>query len=101
SAITYIFTLSLHDALPICAIRRYDESYGKKFEAFAIPTIIGEIKRFLRDKTWSDHVPRRVKELGPKIKTPVEELTTELQRSPKIDRKSTRLNSSHVKISYA
>lgn len=66
------------------AIRRYDESYGKSFEAFAIPTIIGEIKRFLRDKTWSVHVPRRIKELGPKIKTTVEELTTKLQRSPQI-----------------
>ncbi|MCJ7842200.1 RNA polymerase sigma factor SigB [Lederbergia sp. NSJ-179] len=66
------------------AIRRYDETYGKTFEAFAIPTIIGEIKRFLRDKTWSVHVPRRIKELGPKIKATVEELTRELQRSPKI-----------------
>ncbi|GIN73598.1 RNA polymerase sigma factor [Bacillus sp. J14TS2] len=66
------------------AIRRYDESYGKTFEAFAIPTIIGEIKRFLRDKTWSVHVPRRIKELGPKIKSTVEDLTRELQRSPRI-----------------
>jgi len=66
------------------AIRRYDESYGKTFEAFAIPTIIGEIKRFLRDKTWSVHVPRRIKELGPKIKSSVEELTIKLQRSPQI-----------------
>jgi RNA polymerase sigma-B factor len=66
------------------AIRRYNESYGKSFEAFAIPTIIGEIKRFLRDKTWSVHVPRRIKELGPKIKTTVEELTATLQRSPQI-----------------
>ncbi|MDQ0273200.1 RNA polymerase sigma factor SigB [Cytobacillus purgationiresistens] len=67
------------------AIRRYDDSFGKSFEAFAIPTIIGEIKRYLRDKTWSVHVPRRIKELGPKIKAAAEELTTELQRSPKVD----------------
>ncbi|KAB7704814.1 RNA polymerase sigma factor SigB [Bacillus aerolatus] len=67
------------------AIRRYDDSYGKSFEAFAIPTIVGEIKRFLRDKTWSVHVPRRIKELGPKIKSTVEELTSSLQRSPKVD----------------
>ncbi|MBN6888574.1 RNA polymerase sigma-B factor [Cytobacillus horneckiae] len=66
------------------AIRRYDDSFGKSFEAFAIPTIIGEIKRFLRDKTWSVHVPRRIKELGPKIKATAEELTTKLQRSPKM-----------------
>ncbi|MGD7046531.1 RNA polymerase sigma factor SigB [Jeotgalibacillus proteolyticus] len=67
------------------AIRRYDDTFGKSFEAFAIPTIIGEIKRFLRDKTWSVHVPRRIKELGPKIKATVEELTTDLQRSPKVN----------------
>ncbi|WP_433746623.1 RNA polymerase sigma factor SigB [Falsibacillus pallidus] len=66
------------------AIRRYDDSFGKSFEAFAIPTIVGEIKRFLRDKTWSVHVPRRIKELGPKIKATLEELTTELQRSPRV-----------------
>ncbi|WP_174735200.1 RNA polymerase sigma factor SigB [Mesobacillus harenae] len=67
------------------AIRRYDESFGKSFEAFAVPTIIGEIKRFLRDKTWSVHVPRRIKELGPKIKTTVEDLTTQLHRSPRVE----------------
>ncbi|MFE8703035.1 RNA polymerase sigma factor SigB [Cytobacillus sp. FJAT-54145] len=67
------------------AIRRYDATYGKTFEAFAVPTIVGEIKRFLRDKTWSVHVPRRIKEIGPKIKTTVEELTTVLQRSPKVE----------------
>ena len=66
------------------AIRRYDPSVGKPFEAFAIPTIIGEIKRFLRDKTWSVHVPRRIKELGPKIKAAVETLTCDNQRSPKV-----------------
>jgi RNA polymerase sigma-B factor len=64
------------------AIRRYDPEFGRSFEAFAVPTIIGEIKRFLRDKTWAVHVPRRIKELGPKIKSAVETLTTEMQRSP-------------------
>ncbi|GKV68255.1 RNA polymerase sigma factor [Sporosarcina sp. NCCP-2716] len=64
------------------AIRRYDPDFGRSFEAFAVPTIIGEIKRFLRDKTWAVHVPRRIKELGPRIKATVETLTTELQRSP-------------------
>lgn len=66
------------------AIRRFDSSYGRTFEAFAVPTIIGEIKRFLRDKTWDVHVPRRIKELGPRIKIAVEKLTADLQRSPSI-----------------
>ncbi|RCW73022.1 RNA polymerase sigma factor SigB [Saliterribacillus persicus] len=68
----------------LAAIRRYDPDIGKSFESFAIPTIIGEIKRFIRDKTWSVHVPRRIKELGPKIKRATEELTTMDQRSPSI-----------------
>lgn len=69
----------------LAAIRRYDPTLGKSFESFAIPTIIGEIKRFIRDKTWSVHVPRRIKELGPKIKKATEELTNEQQRSPSVN----------------
>lgn len=66
------------------AIRRFNPDVGRSFEAFAVPTIVGEIKRFLRDKTWDVHVPRRIKELGPRIKATVEALTVELQRSPSI-----------------
>lgn len=80
------------------AIRRYDEKYGKSFEAFAVPTIIGEIKRFLRDKTWSVHVPRRIKELGPKIKTTAEKLTITLQRSPKVEEIARELDVSEEEI---
>lgn len=68
----------------LSAIRRYDPSVGRSFESFLVPTVIGEIKRFLRDKTWSVHVPRRIKETWPKIKTVVDELTRQTQRSPKI-----------------
>jgi len=68
----------------LAALRRYDASYGRNFESFAIPTIIGEIKRYIRDKTWGVHVPRRIKELGPKIKKAVDLLTVQLQRSPQI-----------------
>ncbi|GAB2555680.1 RNA polymerase sigma factor SigB [Gracilibacillus alcaliphilus] len=68
----------------LAAIRRYDPEVGKSFESFAIPTIIGEIKRFIRDKTWSVHVPRRIKELGPKIKKATEVLTAEQQKSPTV-----------------
>ncbi|TQR34129.1 RNA polymerase sigma factor SigB [Lysinibacillus sphaericus] len=66
------------------AIRRFNPNVGQSFEAFAVPTIVGEIKRFLRDKTWDVHVPRRIKELGPRIKATVEALIIELQRSPSI-----------------
>ncbi|EZH65627.1 RNA polymerase sigma factor SigB [Bacillaceae bacterium JMAK1] len=75
----------------LAALRRYDASFNRSFESFAVPTIVGEIKRFIRDKTWSVHVPRRIKELGPRIKKAVEELTTELQRSPLVNEIAARL----------
>lgn len=68
----------------LSSLHRYDPAYERTFESFAIPTIVGEIKRFIRDKTWSVHVPRRVKELSPKIKHVVDELTVQMQRSPQI-----------------
>lgn len=68
----------------LAALRRYDESFGRNFESFAVPTIVGEIKRYIRDKTWSVHVPRRIKELSPRIKKAVDALTIELQQSPQI-----------------
>lgn len=74
------------------AIRRYNPELGRSFEAFAVPTIIGEIKRFMRDKTWAIHVPRRIKELSPKIKATVEVLTVEFQRSPRIPEIAEYLN---------
>lgn len=68
----------------LAAIRRYDRTIGKSFNSFAIPTISGEIKHFLRDKTWSVHVPRGAKDLGIKIKKAEEELTIALQRKPEV-----------------
>lgn len=68
----------------LIAVERFDKNYGKSFEAFAIPTIMGEIKRYIRDKTWSVHVPRRIKELGPKINRAVDYLTNKLQKSPTV-----------------
>ena len=66
------------------AIKRFDPSFERRFEAFLVPTVVGEIKRYLRDKTWSVHVPRRIKEIGPKIKNANDTLVAELERSPTI-----------------
>ena len=68
----------------LSTIRRFDPQAGTPFEGYLIPMVIGEIKRFLRDKTWDVHVPRRIKDMWPKLNTAVEELTTHYQRSPKI-----------------
>ncbi|MEH7074337.1 RNA polymerase sigma factor SigB [Neobacillus drentensis] len=80
------------------AIRRYDPELGSTFETFLIPTVIGEIKRYLRDKTWGVHVPRRVKELWTKIKTVVDELTNQYQRSPKVHEIADHLGVSEEEI---
>ncbi|MCE7794153.1 RNA polymerase sigma factor SigB [Salipaludibacillus sp. CUR1] len=82
----------------LAALRRFDHSYGRSFESFAVPTIVGEIKRFIRDKTWSVHVPRRIKELGPKIKGAVEDLTTTLQRSPRVEEIADHLGVSEEEV---
>src|SRR5690625_5234272 len=76
----------------LAAVNRFDSSFDKSFESFAIPTILGEIKRYLRDQTRSVHVPRRIKELGPQIKKAVDELTTENQNSPSVQEIAAYIN---------
>lgn len=80
------------------AINRFDVTFERKFEAFLVPTVIGEIKRYLRDKTWSVHVPRRIKEIGPKIKRATDELTNELGRSPKIIEITQRIEATEEEV---
>lgn len=52
----------------IYAVERFDNNRGFKFSSFATPTIIGEIKRYFRDKGWQLRVPRRVQELSSKVR---------------------------------
>jgi RNA polymerase sigma-B factor len=68
----------------IHAIDRYDPDRGVKFSTYATPTIMGEIKRYFRDKTWSVKVPRRIQELNLLVNRLAEDLTQELGRSPTI-----------------
>ncbi|MCO7123053.1 SigB/SigF/SigG family RNA polymerase sigma factor [Ihubacter massiliensis] len=68
----------------IAAVERFDPSKGYEFSSFATPTIIGEIKKYFRDKEWSVKVPRRLKELSGKIQSAREELFNQLQRNPTI-----------------
>lgn len=82
----------------LISVERFDKYYGKSFEAFAIPTIIGEMKRFIRDRTWSVHVPRRIKELGPKINRAVDELTNKMQKSPTVQEIAEHLNVSEEEV---
>ena len=65
----------------IKAIDRFDPDRGVEFSSFAVPTIVGEIKRHFRDKSWAMRVPRRLKDLNVAVGRAVEELTVELGRS--------------------
>ncbi|RVU55735.1 SigB/SigF/SigG family RNA polymerase sigma factor [Anaerosphaera multitolerans] len=69
----------------IYAIDRYDLSKGYEFSSFATPTIIGEIKKYFRDKGWTIRVPRRIQELSKKINDAKVHLAQEYQRTPTIN----------------
>ena len=66
----------------INALDHFDPKRGVRFATFATPTIVGEIRRYFRDKTWSVRVPRRLQELHQTINRKIESLTQELDRSP-------------------
>ena len=68
----------------IYAIDRYDIEKGYEFSSFATPTIIGEIKKYFRDKVWTLRVPRRVQELNKKINEAKLVLEQENKKHPKI-----------------
>ncbi|MBX9424853.1 MULTISPECIES: RNA polymerase sigma factor SigF [Streptomyces] len=66
----------------IKAIDRFELSRGVEFPTFAMPTIIGEIKRFFRDTSWSVHVPRRLQELRLDLARAGDALSQRLDRAP-------------------
>ncbi|MEK2477439.1 RNA polymerase sigma factor SigF [Streptomyces noursei] len=68
----------------IKAIDRFDLSREVEFTTFAVPYIVGEIKRFFRDATWAVHVPRRLQELRIDIAQAKERLFARLDRDPTV-----------------
>jgi RNA polymerase sigma-B factor len=68
----------------IKAIDRFDSDRGVEFSTYATPTILGEIKRHFRDKSWAIRVPRRLQELRAAISGVTAELTQDLGRSPTV-----------------
>ncbi|GAA3227995.1 SigB/SigF/SigG family RNA polymerase sigma factor [Pseudonocardia petroleophila] len=65
------------------ALDRFDPERGIDFLGYAVPTITGEIKRHFRDRTWSMHVPRRLKDLQVPIRDAVATLSSTLRRAPR------------------
>ncbi|MFJ4473862.1 SigB/SigF/SigG family RNA polymerase sigma factor [Streptomyces xanthochromogenes] len=68
----------------IKAIDRFELSRETEFATFAVPYIVGEMKRFFRDTTWAVHVPRRLQERRSELARAREELESRLDRSPTV-----------------
>ena len=68
----------------IKAIDGFDTSRGIAFSAYAVPTILGEIKRYFRDRTWAVHVPSHLQELTLRVDRAVGELAERLRRQPSV-----------------
>src|SRR5680860_724787 len=68
----------------IKAIDRFDITRGVELSTYATPTVLGEIKRYFRDKGWAVKVPRALQDLNIRLNKVIEQLTVELNRSPTI-----------------
>lgn len=69
----------------VSAVERFDPDKGFSFSSFATPTILGEIKKYFRDKQWSLKVPRRLKEISAKVQDAKEALYNQNQRWPTVE----------------
>ncbi|MFF0492682.1 RNA polymerase sigma factor SigF [Nocardia sp. NPDC004068] len=66
----------------VLAVDRYDVTRGANFLSFAVPTVMGEVRRYFRDNTWAVRVPRRLKEIQQLIGPTTEKLAQRLGRMP-------------------
>lgn len=85
----------------IKAVDRFDPSRGVDFAGYAIPTIVGEIKRHFRDRTWTVRVPRRMQELRLRLQAATEELLQVLRRAPTTAELAERLGVSPGEVGSA
>ncbi|MEU4038067.1 RNA polymerase sigma factor SigF [Streptomyces collinus] len=82
----------------IKAIDRFELAREVEFTSFALPYIVGEIKRFFRDTTWAVHVPRRLQELRVELAKAREELSSRLDRDPTVAELATLMNISEAEV---
>jgi RNA polymerase sigma-B factor len=68
----------------IKAIDRFDPAREVAFSSYAVPTILGELKRHFRDRTWSVRVPRDLQELSLRVDKAVAQLSKDLRRQPSV-----------------
>jgi RNA polymerase sigma-B factor len=77
------------------AIDRFDPARGVRFPAFAIPTILGELKRYFRNTGWSAHVPRGAQEMALRIDRAIRQMTATTGRQPRVEEVAEYLEVSH------
>ena len=82
----------------IKAIDRFDAQRGVEFSTYATPTIVGEIKRHFRDKSWAIRVPRRLQELRASISSTTAELTQDLGRSPTVSEIAKKIGATEEEV---
>ncbi len=82
----------------IKAVERYNLDKEMKFISFATPTVIGEVKRFFRDKGSVIRIPRRIYEVYQKVNHAREYLSQELRRTPRVDEVAKHLNISEETV---
>lgn len=80
------------------AIDRFDLDRGVEFTTYATPTIVGEIKRYFRDKGWAVKVPRRLQELNLAVNRAIEKLTVKLGHSPTVAELASHLGATEEEI---
>jgi len=64
------------------AVERFDADLGRSFTAFAVPTILGELRRHFRDRVWNLRLPRRLQELTMRVEAAIDDLTGDQGRAP-------------------
>src|SRR4051794_20152833 len=80
------------------ALSRYDPHVGSSFKAYAIPTILGELRRHFRDTAWSVHLPRSLQERTRAVQLAISALQGTLGRSPTIGEIAARLNATNEQV---
>jgi RNA polymerase sigma-B factor len=82
----------------IKAVDRFDLDRGLRFSTFAVPTILGEIKRHFRDRAWSVRVSRGLQELSAKVTREADRLSSTLGRSPTVDDLAKATGATHEEV---
>ena len=82
----------------INAVDRFDPERGSDFLSFAVPTIMGEVRKYFRDSSWSVRMPRRLKELHLAINSGTARLSQQLGRAPTPSELATHLGMSREEI---